>query len=96
MRPSESLRIHREAVRAAARRFRLENPRVFGSVARGTDTEASDLDLLVDAPPGTTLFDIGGLADELQTLLGLPVDVVISRELPARDRERLLAEAQPV
>lgn len=67
MRPSLVLAQQRTAVREAAARFRAANPRVFGSVLRGTDREGSDLDLLVDALPETTLFDLGGLQDELET-----------------------------
>lgn len=63
---------------------------------RGDDLEHSDLDLLVDALPGTTLFDLGGLQDELEHLLGVHVDVVTPRDLPAKFREIVLAEARPV
>jgi len=83
-------------VRDAAGRHRAANPRVFGSVLRGTDTEGSDLDLLVDALPGTTLFDLGGLQQALEELLGVHVDVVTPGDLPARIRAAVLAEAQPV
>ena len=55
MRPSVVLQQQRHAVREAVQRFRTVNPRVFGSVLHGTDQEGSDLDLLVDALPGTTL-----------------------------------------
>ena len=66
MRPSQALSQHRDAVCLAAARYRVTNPRVFGSTLRGDDQEGSDLDLLVDPMPGTTLFDLGGLQDELQ------------------------------
>jgi uncharacterized protein len=49
---------------------RASNPRVFGSVLRGGDTESSDLDILVDPLPGATLFDLGGFQIALQELLG--------------------------
>jgi predicted nucleotidyltransferase len=55
------------AVRDAAARFRTANPRVFGSVVRGDDTDGSDIDVLVDPLPGTTLFHLGGLQIELET-----------------------------
>lgn len=83
-------------MREAARRFRAANPRVFGSVLRGTDRDGSDLDLLVDALPGATLFDLGGLQVELEELLGVPVDLLTPGDLPPRLRERVLAEARPV
>lgn len=75
MKPSDALDRHRSAVRAAAGRYRLANPRVFGSVARGADVSGSDLDLLVDPLPEATLFDLGGFQDEVEALLGVPVDV---------------------
>jgi len=40
---------------------RARNPRIFGSVLHGRDTETSDLDVLVDPGPGATLLDLGGL-----------------------------------
>ena len=61
MKPSRALQLNSRAVLEAARRFRVSNPRVFGSVLRGTDKDDSDLDLLVDPSPETTLFDLGGL-----------------------------------
>lgn len=96
MRPSQALEQHRDAMRRTARRYRVSNPRVFGSVLWGEDTEGSDLDLLVDPLPGTTLFDLGGLQDELEGLLGLRVDVRTPQELPATFREQVLAEARPL
>ena len=50
----------------------------MGSVARGDDTASSDIDLLVDTDPETTLFDIGGLHEDLVDLLGVPVDIISS------------------
>ena len=70
--------------------------RVFGSVLYGTDHEGSDLDLLVDTLPGTTLLDLGGLQDELQELLGVPVDVLTLKDLPAKFRDTVAQEARPV
>lgn len=96
MRPSTVLDMKRSAVREAATRFRAANPRVFGSVLRGTDREGSDLDLLVDALPGATLFDLGGLQDELEQLLGVRVDLLTPLDLPEKFRAKVLAEARPV
>ena len=83
-------------MREAVARHRTANPRIFGSVLSGQDHDGSDLDLLVDALPGATLFDLGGLQEELQALLGLQVDVLTPGDLPAKFRSRVLAEAQPV
>lgn len=96
MRPSEALEKNRDAVRETTLRFRAANPRVFGSVLHGDDRDSSDLDLLVDALPGATLFDLGGLQDELETLLGIRVDVLTPGDLPPKIRATVVAEAQPV
>lgn len=96
MRPSVVLDRNRSAVREMASRFRTANPRVFGSVLHGTDRDGSDLDLLVDALPGATLFDLGGLQVELESLLGLRVDLLTPGDLPLKFRAQVLAEAQPI
>lgn len=96
VRPSAVLNLKRSAVRAAVSRYRAANPRVFGSVLHGTDKFGSDVDILVDTLPGTTLFDLGGLQEELTTLLGVDVDLLTPGDLPPRHRARVLAEAQPI
>jgi len=96
MKPSIALAANRDAVRNVIGRFSAANPRVFGSVVRGTDQDNSDLDLLVDALPGATLFDLGGLQIELEELLGVRVDLRTPGDLPAKVRIRVLAEAKPV
>jgi predicted nucleotidyltransferase len=96
MRPSLALNLKRIEIRETANRFRTENPRVFGSVLHGTDQEGSDLDLLVDALPGATLFDLGGLQDELESLLGVRVDLLTPADLPSKYRAKVVKEAQPV
>lgn len=62
----------------------------------GTDRDGSDLDLLVDALPGATLLDLGGLQDNLESLLGVHVDLLTPGDLPPKFRAKVLAEAQPV
>ncbi|MCK9397116.1 MAG: nucleotidyltransferase family protein [Methylobacter sp.] len=96
MRPSIALQIHREAIREIALSHRVKNVRVFGSVLHGDDTEDSDLDLLVDPTPETTLMDIGAIRYELKELLGLAVDVLTPRALPDKFRDIVLQEAKPV
>lgn len=96
MEPSNIVGLKRSAIHDAVARFRTTNPRIFGSVLHGTDCEDSDLDLLVDALPGATLFDLGGLQNELETLLGIGVQVVTPGDLPPKCRAQVLAEAQPI
>ena len=65
-------------------------------VAHGDDTDSSDLDLLIDPTPETSLFDIGTIRHELLQLLGVPVDVLTPKALPEKFRATVLAEAVPV
>lgn len=93
MKPSEALRVHRDAIRCIVERHRARNARVFGSVAQGCDTDESDLDILVDPTPETTVFDIGAIRLELRALLGVPVDVLTPKALPDAFRDAVLAES---
>jgi uncharacterized protein len=68
----------------------------FGSVLRGDDTDGSDLDILIDPTPETTLMDVAAIQVELQHLLGVSVDVLTPRALPDSFRSRVLSEAVPV
>jgi predicted nucleotidyltransferase len=96
MKPSVAFHVHRDAIRRIVEDHRACNPRVFGSVLQGRDTEGSDLDLLIDPTPETTLFDIGAIRHELLELLGVPVDVLTPKALPEKFRATVLAEAVPV
>ena len=96
MRPSEALNLHRTRIREIALSHRVSGVRVFGSVLRGDDVVGSDLDLLVEPTPQTTLMDIGAIRFELKKLLELEVDVLTPNGLPAKFRDRVLREAVPV
>lgn len=96
MKPSEALSQHRTALRALVLRHRASNPRVFGSVLTGRDTDSSDLDILVEPTADTSLMDIAAIQVEAEKLLGVRVDVLTPRSLPAGFRDRVLREAQPV
>ena len=75
---------------------RARNGRVFGSVLHGRDTEDSDLDILIDPTPETTLFDISAIRMELRQILGVRVNVLTRNGLPDQYRAAVLAEARPV
>jgi uncharacterized protein len=96
MRPSEALEAHRGALRAMPGRHRAQKMRVFGSVLNAGDTERSDLDLLVDPTPQTTLMDIAALQVEAEHMLGVRVDVLTPKSLPAAFREQVIREEVPV
>lgn len=96
MKPSEALVSNRAAIRHVVESHHACNARVFGSVLRGQDTALSDLDILIDPTPDTTLFDIGAIRHELGELLGVQVDVLTPNALPEAFRDQVLAEARPV
>jgi hypothetical protein len=96
VKPSEALNTHRDEIRRLVGQYRLRNARVFGSALHGKDAEGSDLDILVDPLPGTTLFDLGGLQIDLEERLGVPVDVLTPGDLPVKFREHVLREAKPI
>lgn len=91
---SHRLHIHREAILDLAKHHGASNLRIFGSVARGEDDAASDLDLLVDLDLGRSLFDLGGLAMDLQDLLGCSVDLVTEKGVKPRIRDQVLRGAR--
>ena len=84
----------REEILRIAARHGAQNVRVFGSVARGEETAASDVDFLVDMDAGRSLLDLVGWEQDLETLLGRAVDVLTEASLHPLLRERITAEAQ--
>jgi len=76
-------------VKAVAARHHASRVRLFGSVARGEDRPDSDIDLLVDFTEDSSLFDVMHMTEELQDVLGHPVDVVSAGGLKDRDRDIL-------
>ena len=54
----EKLQQEKETILTTANRHRATNVRLFGSVVRGEEHDASDIDFLVDFLPGSTLLDI--------------------------------------
>lgn len=87
------LRGRREEILAVARARGATRVRVFGSVARGDDSAASDVDFLVDLEPTRTLFDLGGLVMDLRDLLQRDVDVVTEQGLRPRVAASVVADA---
>lgn len=75
-RPSIAATVHRDRIREVCTAHGARDPRLFGSVARGVDTVDSDLDLVVVAESGMTMFDLIALEEELEALCGVSVDVV--------------------
>ncbi len=94
MKPSVLLSIHKEEIlERFAKRDKLSNLRVFGSVARGEDTSDSDIDFLVTTAPDATLLDIGGLCADLEEFFGENFDVIEEDSLPTKFKDQVLREA---
>jgi predicted nucleotidyltransferase len=97
MKPSEALKLHRDDIRRIVARNDALNPRVFGSVVHGDDTDDSDLDLLVDPVEGkTSLLSLVRIKRELELILGVETDVLTPMSLHERFRQDVLREAVSV
>jgi uncharacterized protein len=86
----------KEQILRIASSYGARNVRVFGSVARGESSPASDIDFLVDLDPNRTLMDLGGLLMDLQEALAAPVDVTAEQLLRPAIRDQALRDALPL
>lgn len=90
MNPSIAFSKHRREIRQIVQSHHANNARIFRSVARGEDTEQSDLDIVIDPNSETTLFDIGAIRRELKVLLGVTVNVFTPNSLLDHFRKEVL------
>lgn len=90
----ELLKSKREAILQIAARHGAHHVRVFGSVALGTATSDSDIDVLVEFEPNRSLLDTIALMRELEDLLGRSVDVVTEQALHSYIRADVLRQAR--
>lgn len=86
---------HRDRIREIADSCNAERVALFGSTARGEDTETSDCDFVADFKPHTTLFHLARMKLRLEELLGCTVDVVSRRSVPA-EASNVAGEAIPL
>lgn len=96
MNTNELLSLKRKEILEISKKYGAYNIRIFGSVAKGTADQNSDIDFLIEMERGRSLLDLGGLLMDLQNLLGCKVDVVTERGLRQRIRSRVLKEAVPI
>ena len=96
MEAEKLLKEKRQAVMALTAKHGAQNPRIFGSVARGDSGLESDIDLLVKMEEGRSLLDLSALTLDLRELLGVKVDVVTEDGLYWLLRRRILKEAKPL
>jgi len=81
----DTLRSRRTDILQLARAHGASNVRVFGSVARGEATDRSDVDLLVDMDAGRSMLDLCALEEDLERMLGRPVEIGTSLYPTIRD-----------
>lgn len=90
------LRARRDEILAIAARNKMQDVKVFGSVARGEDKPESDVDFLVSPLQEASLLDLGGFLAEMECLLKRRVDVVEESSLHWFIRDKIIKEAQPL
>jgi len=92
----DAMKSRRGEILALAARHGASNVRIFGSVVRGEDTADSDVDFLVDMREDRSLYDLAGLQQDIETLLGRPADVLTEDGINRYLKARILAEARPL
>ena len=92
----EILRLKRPEILRIVARHGGQNPRLFGSFARGEARADSDVDLLVDMEPGRSLLDLIGLEQDLEDEIGRRVEVITEAGMSPYVRDRILSEATPL
>jgi uncharacterized protein len=87
------LKQQRELIRRLASFNNIDSVAVFGSVARGTETDSSDIDLLVSPTSRASLFDLAQFEIDMTSLTGRDVNVISRRALHLERDKAILAEA---
>jgi len=90
------VREHAEELRTTLGALGAVDIRVFGSVARGDETETSDVDLLVELETDAGLFALLRMQSAAEAILGRSVDVAPLSGLKPDVAERVLREAVPL
>jgi predicted nucleotidyltransferase len=89
----EQIQSRRDLIKRLGTVWGFDHVAVFGSVARGEQRSDSDIDFLVDAKPGASLFDIAGFETDLEQVLGRPVDVITRSALDlTRPRDKAMLD----
>lgn len=83
-------------VRPILKKADVKRAALFGSYVRGEQTQKSDVDILVEYPPKTTLFDVADLKFKLEDALGKSVDLVGYKTIKPRLKEYILSDQIPI
>jgi predicted nucleotidyltransferase len=89
----QCLGVKREEILKIAAKHGASNVRIFRSFARGDEHLKSDVDFLLELEASRTLIDQVALIQDLEQLLGRPVDVAEPEGLHWSIRDKVLAEA---
>lgn len=84
---------HRDEIVRVARTHGAAGVRVFGSMARGDASASSDVDVVVDLGAGRSLLDLIAIKQDLEDLLGRPVDVMTERSISRYIRDQVMRDA---
>lgn len=86
MKPSHAIQCKASLIKQLIESYGFASPAIFGSTARGTDVDGSDLDILATLPPNMrgkiSLFDIQALEADLEALTGVAVDFNVDNNMP--------------
>jgi predicted nucleotidyltransferase len=82
---TEEIRNLKAQINRLAAKYGIKQVYLFGSVARGQNTDISDVDFLIELDEEASLFGVGGFQYEMQKLLGIEIDVIPTFVLPLID-----------
>lgn len=77
-------------------RYRVRKAAIFGSAARGEEHSGSDVDILVEMPEASSLFDFLALQSDLEELLSRSVDLVEYDAIKERLKPYILHDQTPI
>jgi len=90
----DQLKKRKKQIYQIAAQYGIKQVYVFGSVARGDDTNRSDVDFLIEMESGASAFGVGAFQFEVQKLLGIQIDVVPTFVLPNIDDQGFVQSLQ--
>lgn len=96
MKPSHAIQGKTSEIKLLIGSYGFVSPAIFGSTARGTDLDGSDLDILATIPAGMrgkiSLFDIQNLEEALEALTGVAIDFNVENSMPDHLRPSMTSE----
>lgn len=78
------------------RKYKVKSIGIFGSFVRGEQTKKSDLDVLVEFSQAPSLLEFVGMKDDLTSMMGVKVDLVMKSALRKHLGRAILREVVAV